>query len=98
METNVSEAVLPPSSGYEFMNKEMYPLQSLLPREVPDELFEVFRAEKRKLWFSRLFNPEDGGSTASETLVSNHQIITRRKNPENRGIYFCCRENVSNYA
>jgi hypothetical protein len=28
-------------------------------------------------------NPEDGGSTASETLVSNH-LTTRRNNPENK--------------
>jgi hypothetical protein len=32
------------------------------------------------------FNPEDGGSIASETLVSNHQ--TTGRNPENRDFYF----------
>jgi hypothetical protein len=33
------------------------------------------------------FNPEDGGSAASETLISNHQS-TRRKNLENQEFPF----------
>jgi hypothetical protein len=32
------------------------------------------------------FNPEDEDSTASETLVSNHQT-TQRNNPENHDFY-----------
>jgi hypothetical protein len=44
--TNVSEAVLPPSSGLKFFIKEMYPLHCYLPREVPDACFEVLTAEK----------------------------------------------------
>jgi len=39
---------------------------------------------------------EDGSSTASETLVFNHQT-TRRSNPQNRDFKFSA-VNVSNYA
>jgi len=35
LEINVSEAGLPPSSGLNFVVKEMYPLQCCLPTEVP---------------------------------------------------------------
>jgi hypothetical protein len=39
------------------------------------------------------FNPEDGGSTVSETLVSKHHT-TERNNPEDRELYIQCRENL----
>jgi hypothetical protein len=41
-------------------------------------------------------NPEDAGSTASKTLVSNHQI-TRRNTPENHEFGFCAVK-TSNYT
>jgi hypothetical protein len=37
--------------------------------------------------FTTKFNPEDGGSTASEMLVYNHQT-TRLTNPENHDFIF----------
>jgi hypothetical protein len=42
LETNVRETVLHPSSGLNFVIKEMYTLRCCLTREVPDAQFEVF--------------------------------------------------------
>jgi hypothetical protein len=42
------------------------------------------------------FNPEDGGITVSETLVSNHQI-TQRNNPEDQD-FFSSAMKISNCA
>jgi hypothetical protein len=39
LETNVSETVLPPSSGLMLMVKEMYPLHFSLPRMLRDAQF-----------------------------------------------------------
>jgi hypothetical protein len=36
LETDVSEAVLPPSSGLKLVIREMYPLHCRLPRLVPE--------------------------------------------------------------
>jgi len=47
LETNISEAVLPPSSGLKFMVMEMYPLHCCLPREVLNLQFEVLPVENR---------------------------------------------------
>jgi hypothetical protein len=42
VETNVSETVLPPSSGLTFMNMRMYPLHCCLHRQLPYAQFDVF--------------------------------------------------------
>jgi len=57
LETNVSETVLPPSSGLMLMVKEMYPLHFSLPRMLRDAQFP-WQSGKPRLTFLRCGNLE----------------------------------------
>jgi hypothetical protein len=59
-------------------------IQSCLPRDVPVAPRTFLGRQECNGYISMIMNhnPEDGGSTAFETLVTNHHI-TRRNNPEN---------------
>jgi hypothetical protein len=81
--TNVSEAGFPPSSGLSFVIMDMYSLHCCLSREVLDSRNSLGRQQcSGYVCMITNLNSEDGGRTASETLVSNH-ITTRSNNPEN---------------